>query len=167
MNGLTLSWKMFRILCILQLIIVLYLLVLSGTRLLGGTRTWTDLIGLVAYTIVFLFLCQGLAILNDNYPSTPLSQLQKRRFNILFLLNFLLIAFLFAKTVQVWQWLPYISLSQIIRNDQFVVLVFYLLQSIIVFIFHLVFLYGMYRLRQQIHANALNGWYDQFDQQTP
>lgn len=164
MNSLTLPWKLFRLLCVVQLIVVLYLLVLNTARLFSATRTWTDFIGVIAYLTVFLFVCQGLAILSDNYPNTPLSQPQKRRFNLLFLLNFLLIAFLFAKTVNIWQTLPFVSIGLLIKNNLFINFVFILLQTIFVFIFHLAFLYGMYRLRQQIHTNTVNDWVQQFDQ---
>lgn len=65
--------------CILQLILVLYSLVMIVIRLFDHNNTWSNLIGVISYTLVFLFLCQGLAILNDNYPDTPLTLPQKRR----------------------------------------------------------------------------------------
>jgi len=151
--------------CILQLVIVLYSLVMHGIRLFNGKNILGDLIGVVSYALVFLFLCQALSILSENYPDTPLTVSQKRRFNLLFLVNFILIAFLFAKTVYVWQIIPLINLTSITRGNIFFNLLFYIFQSIVVFIFHLIFLYGMYRLRQLIYQNTVAGWYQQFDGQ--
>ena len=165
MNGLTLRWKLFRIMCILQLIMVLYCLVSDLIRLFAGSNTWTELIGVFSYALVFLFLCQGLSILNDNYPDSPLTQPQKRRFNLLFLVNFILIAFLFAKVVTVWQLLPFINMASVVRSALLFNFVFLILKTVFVFIFHLLFLFGMYRLRQLIFKNTVTGWYQQFDQQ--
>jgi hypothetical protein len=165
MNGLPLRWKVFRLMCIFQLIMVLYSLVMSSIRLFTGTNTWSDLIGIISYALIFLFLCLGLSILNDNFPDTPLTLTQKRRFNILFLVNFILIAFLFAKTVQVWRIMPFINIGTIIKSSLFFNLLFFIFQTIVVFIFHLLFLYGMYRLRQLIYQNTVTGWYEQFDRQ--
>lgn len=167
MNGLPLRWKLFRILCILQLIMVLYSLVMHGIRLFNGNNTWGDLIGVISYALVFLFVCQGLSLLSDNYPDTPLTTSQKRRFNLLFLVNFILIAFLFAKTVHVWRIIPLLNMASIMRNNLFFNLLFIIFQSIVVFIFHLLFLFGMYRLRQLIYQNTVTGWYQQFDGQDP
>ncbi len=98
MNGLPLHWKLFRILCIFQLIMVLYSLVSNAINLFDS-NSWRAWISFICYALVFVFLCQGLSILNDNYPDSPLTLSQKRRFNLLFLVNFLLIAFLFSKVV--------------------------------------------------------------------
>lgn len=151
--------------CILQLIMVLYSLVMHAIRLFNSNNTWGDLIGVISYALVFLFLCQGLSILNDNYPDTPLTVSQKRRFNLLFLINFILIAFLFAKTVNMWRIIPFINMASIMRSNLFFNLLFFIFQSIVVFIFHLIYLYGMYRLRQLIYQNTVAGWYQQFDGQ--
>lgn len=153
--------------CILQLILVLYSLVVTVVRLFGNPGSWSHLVGAISYALVFLFLCQGLSLLNENYPNTPLTLSQKRRFNMLFLVNFLLIAFLFAKTVQLWRILPLINLATIIRSRLFFNLLFFIFQSVVVFLFHLLFLYGMYRLRQSIYQHSVAGWYEQFDQHDP
>ncbi len=167
MTGLSLRWKLFRIMCILQLIVVLFCLVWDTVRLFSGGNTWVELLGVSSYALVFLFLCQGLAILNDNYPDTPLTQSQKRRFNLLFLANFILIAFLFSKVVVVWQLLPFLNMVDVMKSYILYNFTFLLLRTVFVFIFHLLFLFGMYRLRQLIYKNTVNGWVQQFDQQDP
>lgn len=64
-----------------------------------------------------------------------------------------------------WRILPLINLQALVRNSLLFTLIFYILQSIVVFFFHLLFLFGMYRLRKQIYENTVNEWYHQFDQQ--
>ena len=167
MNELPLRWKLFRVLCILQLIMVVYALVSTIVQMFDNRNTWRELIGVTCYTFIFTYLCQGLSILNDNYPDTPLSIQQKRRFNILFLLNFLLIAFLFSKVVGAWWVFPFITQVGSLRGSLLYSLLFLVTLAVFMFIFHLVFLYGMYRLRQLIHQNTVTSWYQQFDQQDP
>lgn len=167
MNGLTLRWKLFRLMCIVQLIMVLLCLVLDIAHLFSGGTIWSGLVNVIGYGLVFLFLCQGLTILNDNYPDTPLSLSQKRRFNWLFVVNFLLIAFLFSKVVVVWEILPFLGISDITKSYIFYNLIFLLMKTVFIFVAHLLFLFGMYRLRQLIYRNTVDGWYQQFDQQDP
>lgn len=166
MNGLSLRWKLFRVLCIIQLIMVVYSLVLNAVQLFSSSSAWREGIGIASYSLIFVFLCQGLSILSDNYPDTPLTLSQKRRFNLLFLFNFLLIAFLFSKVVNVRGVFSLMGMASF-NGSLLVNLLFVLLQTVFVFIFHLLFLFGMYRLRQIIHQNTIAGWYQQFDQQDP
>lgn len=144
---------------------VIYSVAINTPRLFDHVDTISDLISVASYLLVSLFLFQGLSILHYNYPNNPLTLKQKRRFNMLFLINFLLIAFLFAKTVQMWRILPLINLQALVRNSLLFTLIFYILQSIVLFFFHLLFLFGMYRLRKQIYENTITEWYHQFDQQ--
>jgi hypothetical protein len=37
----------------------------------------------------------------------------------------------------------------------------------IVFLFHLIFLYGMFRLRREIYQRTMDTWYHQFDENKP
>ncbi|WP_315821078.1 hypothetical protein [Paraflavitalea speifideaquila] len=99
--------------------------------LVRGKNTWSELIGVISYVLIFLFLCLGLSILNDNFPDNPLTLTQKRRFNILFLVNFILIAFLFAKTVAVWRIMPFINIGTIIKSSLFFNLLFFIFQTIV------------------------------------
>src|SRR4051812_37276640 len=106
MKGITTSWKIFRAVCIVQMILVAFQGMLSFSSLFYKTHILQSLISAVAYAFVFLFVYQGLSILNYNYPDIPLTVKQKRSFNILYLVNFLLIAFLFAQVVNTWDVLP-------------------------------------------------------------
>src|SRR5262245_2523761 len=104
MKGLTSLWKAFRTICIVQLILVAFEGMLSFRELFYSVNAWVGLINIIAYALVFIFVYHGLSMLNYNFPDVPLSPKQKRWFNILYLINFILIAFLFAQVVNNW-WL--------------------------------------------------------------
>src|SRR5215831_5114741 len=167
MTGLSVSWKIFRVLCILQLLMVATRMMMSLSRLFLGHQVLLHLIEIIVYALVFIFLYQGLSILNYNYPDIPLSDRQKKRFNILFIVNFLLISFLFGEVVSEWRVLaPVIGFV----SDEFKTLLslstFFLLTAIM-FIFHLIFLAGMFKLRRAIYQRTTNSWYQQFDETSP
>jgi len=167
MKVLSISWKLFRIVCIVQLLLVATQLMIYAGRLFMGRTIIFSLIEILVHTLLFLFLYQGLSILNYNYPDTPLSVKQKRQFNILFLLNFLLIAFLFGHVVNQWRLIaPIIGfVSGGFRGYLALCSVF--LFTTIIFIFHLIFLAGMYRLRREIYRQTTETWYSQFDENKP
>lgn len=165
MKEFTTFWKIFRVLCIVQLILVAFLGVKSFGQLFSGSQTLLYLVNTIAYTMVFLFVYQGLSILNYNYPDQPLSAKQKRAFNLLYLVNFVLIAFLFAQVVNDWWMVRFVFDPGIAKNSNWFVMTAFILMSWIIFIIHLITLGGMFKLRRQIHQNTVNTWYDQFDQQ--
>src|SRR5687767_8694990 len=102
MKEFTTSWKIFRFLCIVQLILVAFLGMQSLGTFFSGGGMLLSFININAYALVFWFVYHGLSILNYNYPDTPLSARQKRIFNVLYVINFVLIAFLFAQVVNNW-----------------------------------------------------------------
>jgi hypothetical protein len=163
MNGLSTSWKIFRIICICQLVLVAFQGMLSISSLLSGKSIVMHIIEIIVYTLVFVFVYEGLSMLNYNYPDVPLSTKQKRSFNILYLINFLSIAFLFARVVNTWWIVPFLmETSNLNMYNWFYIIVLFLFAWLI-FIIHLVFLAGMFKLRRLIHQNTLNSWYEQFD----
>jgi hypothetical protein len=96
----------------------------------------------------------------------PLSPKQKRWFNILYLINFILIAFLFAQIVNSW-WMTQIVFDKATftsNKGTWFYATGLLLVSWFIFIIHFVFLAGMFRLRRFIYQNTINTWYQQFDQ---
>lgn len=164
MKSFTIFWKIFRSVCIVQLILVAFKGILSFSQLFYSGNKLISSIDVIAYTLVFLFVYQGLSMLNYNYPDIPLSPKQKRSFNILYLLNFILIAFLFAQVVNSWWLVPFVFNSEKISNKVWYTLTVQLLFSWAVFVIHLVFLAGMYQLRRFIYKNTISSWYQQFDQ---
>jgi hypothetical protein len=164
MRDSTSSWKIFRAICILQLILVAFKGIFSFSQIFYPGNKLISFIDLIAYALVFFFVYHGLSILNYNYPDTPLSTKQKRSFNILFLINFILIAYLFAQVVNNWWLVPYLFKPGQGRFNYWYILVSHLLFSWFIFIIHLVFLAGMYQLRRFIHKNTISSWYEQFEQ---
>lgn len=166
MKGFTTSWKIFRSVCIVQLILVAFKAMMSLGEVLFKGNTLVGLINIIAYALVFVFVYHGLSMLNYNYPDVPLSQKQKRWFNILYIINFILIAFLFAKVVNIWGMWNVIFDPETYQKYKINWLNFtaQLLLPWSIFIIHFVFLAGMFRLRRFIHENTINTWYQQFDQ---
>lgn len=161
MNELTTGWKLFRLVCIIQMIIVAFELILSVGGLFGKEFIVFSFITSVAYLLIFVFVYQGLSLINYNYPDTPLSVRQKKIFNWLFLLNFLLIALLFGQIVNEWRALPIPELFQLSVSD-ILYFGFPLIISVLLFIFHIIFLIGMYNLRRLIYHNTIETWQEQF-----
>jgi len=168
MKGLTTLWKAFRTICIAQLILVAFKGMLSFREVFYTANALVGIIDIIAYAVVFIFVYHGLSMLNYNYPDVPLSPKQKRWFNILYLINFILIAFLFAQVVNSWWMVPFVfSMAAISANKgAWFYITAMVLISWFIFIMHFIFLAGMFRLRRVIHENTINTWYNQFDQKT-
>ena len=166
MKGFNIFWKIFRAICIVQLILVAFKGMLSFREVLYQENMGVGIINIIAYALVFIFVYHGLSMLNYNYPDVPLSPRQKRWFNILYLINFILIAFLFAQIVNNW-WMVYFVFDtesiSVSKSSWFYVTAL-LLVSWFIFIIHFIFLAGMFRLRRLIYENTINTWYEQFDQ---
>ncbi|HTE24372.1 hypothetical protein [Flavitalea sp.] len=156
------KWRIFKALSIIQMITAIFMLVISiGGIFYGDNFFWRAFEGL-CYGLMLIFLYQGFTILNDNYPDTPLSLSQKRNFNILFLLNFLLIAFLFAKVVVQWRFVRSVITGFTLEpRGQFLVLL-PLIMATLLFILNVVHLAGMYRLRTMLYENNQKKIDDEF-----
>jgi hypothetical protein len=166
MKGLTSLWKAFRTICIVQLILVAFKGMLSFREVFGQANVLVGIINIIAYAVMFIFVYHGLSMLNYNYPDVPLSSKQKRWFNILYLLNFILIAFLFAQVVNDWWMVPFVfDMASISSNKgAWLYVAALVLISWFIFIIHFIFLAGMFRLRRVIYENTITTWYNQFDQ---
>lgn len=164
MKGFTTSWKIFRAISIVQLILVALKGMQSLGRIFDKGNTLISCIDTIAYALIFLFVYHGLSMLNYNYPDTPLSPKQKRLFNILYLFNFILISYLFAQVVNNWWFVSFLFEPETRFKNVGLIWTALLLFSWIIFIIHLIILAGMYRLRRFIHENTISTWYEQFDQ---
>lgn len=163
MNELPLKWRLFRLLCIFQMILAgfhgalwIYSLVLAG----GG---WLALLGISVFGAMLYFLYMGLSFINYNYPDNPLSPQQKKRFNWLFLLNFLSIAFLFATLLSEWK--NSIDIFRLLHPNTpggYLAPFTFLIAAAFLFIFHLLFLVGMIGLRRELYRNTEEAWQKQF-----
>ena len=163
MIELTAGWKLFRVVCIIQMIVVSLELILSVGGLFSQKFFFYSVFSTLIYFVILVFLYQGLSLINYNYPDTPLSPRQKKSFNWLFLLNFLLIAFLFGQIVNEWR--TTIPIWKILSGAGLSDYLFYgysFLIANLLFIFHIIFLGGMYNLRRLIYQNTVETWQEQF-----
>lgn len=163
MIELTTGWKLFRVVCIIQMIVVSLEMILSVGGLFNQKFFFYSLFSALIYFVIFIFLYQGLSLINYNYPDTPLSPRQKKSFNWLYLINFLLIAFLFGQIVNEWR--TTIPIWKILGEAGLSDYLFYgysFLIAILLFIFHIIFLGGMYNLRRLIYQNTVETWQEHF-----
>jgi hypothetical protein len=161
-----LRWKLFRFVCILQMILVACQVFMYIAALFTGRNLFYNLLVIAIFCIMVIFIYHGLSILNYNYPDTPLTVRQKRTFNWLFLINFLLIAFLFARVINDWWIIPFLFGAEVEFGSGLFFLTPFLL-SIFIFAFHLILLTGFYMLRRTIHQRTITGWYQQFEANNP
>ncbi|MBC7849513.1 MAG: hypothetical protein H7Y31_07240 [Chitinophagaceae bacterium] len=162
MTDMSTAWKLFRVVCVLQLLAIVAQLVISAIGLMTPQTFFYSFTGIVIYTVIFLFVLQALSMINQNYPDTPLSPRQKKKFNWLFILNFAAIAFLFGVVVGEWKTtLPLLAAIKA-RVGTVLLIGFPLILSIMAFLFHLILLFGMYRLRRTIYHNTIERWQQQF-----
>lgn len=159
------SWKVFRFFCIIQMVLVALQLMLGVSGMFYRKQLIFPITEAIAYGIIFIFVYMGLSLLNYNYPDVPLTPKQRRNFNWLFIINFLLVAYVFGQFLSEWRvvvpWLMLVEGS--LAN--YLSLIAMLVTDGVIFILHLVFLGGMYQLRRVIYQNTMNKWYSQFDEE--
>lgn len=149
----SIGWKLFRILCILQMLATVYFAITSLIDLLqrGSFYFFFQAVVFASASLLAIF---ALNILNNNYPDTPVAGTQKTIFNWLFLLNFLLLAFLFGLVIAEYREVNLLceltgkSLFSL-PSDLFLLFIIYA----IILIFQLIILYCLYMLRRQIYIN--------------
>jgi hypothetical protein len=148
-----LRWKIFRTICIIQLLAASFFSlkhVITSFRFL----TFSNIAGLGLFTAI-LFLCVlGINLVNNNYPDEPVDGAQKKTFNRTFLLNFLMLSFLFGFTLAEFRELK--SVATLYNTTvfelpprYFIILFSYLL----VLVLQLFILYGLFKLRLELSSN--------------
>ncbi|RYG06071.1 MAG: hypothetical protein EOO02_01805 [Chitinophagaceae bacterium] len=154
MNELPRQWRVFKGFSIVQMVLVTFFLVVSVSGVFSSGNVFWRMFESICYGCMLIFLYQGFTILNDNYPDTALSLKQKRSFNIFFLINFLMIAFVFAKLINQWRWAGILWSDSGLTSRSIILVATPLLMSLLVFVLHIMYLAGMYRLRVLIHQNS-------------
>lgn len=151
-----LRWKIFRALCIVQLLIA-SLNMLQSLFYLFLYFSFRSIAGLMLFTAIMFLCILGMNLVNNNYPDEPVQGSQKKNFNRLFLLNFLFLAFLFGFIIAEFN-----SLKQFAGNAA---LTFFqlpftayimLINFLLILIFQLSILYGLFRLRLELYSNFMN-----------
>jgi len=150
-----LRWKIFRLICIVQLLAaaacgletLFYFFLHISVR---------NIAGIFLFGATMLLCILGINIVNNNYPEEPVQGKQKKIFNRLFLLNFILLTFLFGFIIAEIR-----SLDQFAINigKSFFEIPVSLFLSLSVYwlmlIFQLIILYGLYRLRLELYSNFM------------
>jgi hypothetical protein len=149
----SIGWKLFRILCLLQMLATVYFAITSLIDLLQS-RSFYFFFQAVAFALASSLAILGLNVVNNNYPDIPVAGTQKTIFNWLFLLNFLLLAFLFGLVIAEYR---QVNLLREFTGKSLFSLPFDLVLLLIIYavtlIFQLIILYALYTLRRQIHIN--------------
>jgi hypothetical protein len=151
-----LRWKIFRAICIVQLLLA-SLTLLQSLFYLFLYFSFRSIAGLMLFTAIMFLCILGMNLVNNNYPDEPVQGSQKKNFNRLFLLNFLLLSFLFGFIIAEFNALKQFASTVALTFFRlpfgaFVMLTAYLLMLI----FQLAILYGLYRLRLELYSNFLN-----------
>ena len=147
------SWKLFRIVCVFQMLVAFFYLFRSLIDF-AQTGILNFLFQTIAFTAITWLSILALIILNNNYPDKPIYGLQKRIFNWLFVINFLLLSFLFALVFSEYAELNlFLKLTNGSIFDLPLILSIKLLTYIIMLLFQFLLLYGLYNLRRLIYIN--------------
>lgn len=149
------GWRLFRALCFFLLLASGLEGVFSVIRLIYGNFS-AALLGMIVYTLQYLFLLMGLSLLNNQYPDTDLKREQKSRFNLLFVLNFMVISYFFARLLTEYRTTLPLLKAQESGSVNLLLAGYSLYSAVFIFLGHLLFLYGMFRLRRSLHANSFN-----------
>jgi cytochrome bd-type quinol oxidase subunit 2 len=99
-------------------------------------------------------------IYNNNYPDKLIEGRQKKKFNRIFLINFLLIAFLFGFVFRDYRDAMLQSRSLDLRSEPYLFFFIPFIISCCILIFHFSILYGLYWLRQQINNTISRKQFD-------
>ena len=142
---------LFRVVCFLQMIITVYLGFTSLINLMYRARFYFFLEAAFFLLMTSLAIL-GLNIIATNYPDRPVVGQQKRVFNWLFLLNFLLIAFLFGlffMEVNQLKQIGSVLNKPLLSLPSRYLVSFGITTSIL--LFHFYILYGLYTIRRQLY----------------
>ncbi|MBL7738050.1 MAG: hypothetical protein JNK14_02440 [Chitinophagaceae bacterium] len=148
-------WIIYRIICIIQLLAAS---ILAITSLINFFQvfTWGELLRTLLFVLIFLLSVLAINILNNNYPDEPVTGKQKTNFNRLFLVNFLFLVFQFGIIFAEYREL---ALLATFMNRGMIRLPFQLflplLTSLIMLVFQLIILYGLYTLRRELYMNFM------------
>lgn len=155
-----LRWIIFRLICILQVCAAGFMLVLSFVNFFN-LDFFSGLIRVTTLLLCLSLSVFGINVLNSNYPDQPIAGKQKSSFNILYLLNFLFLAFLFSFFFsQVYVIKELVSLSG--RSFFEFPARFYLSLYTygVMILLQLIILYGLFKLRKEIYSNFQNNKFE-------
>ena len=153
-----------RIVCIVQILIAVFQCLSSFTGLvLNGEFIF--LLQSIAFAFIAILPIITFNISNNFFPDKLIEGRLKKNFNRIFLINFLLISFLFGFVFQDFNdYMNSVKISHIYSvAENYRPLVSYLISFIIscaMLIFHFSILYGHYWMRRYINNNANRKQFD-------
>ena len=148
-----------RVICIIQLILAVIHCFLSFFGLLSGQIIF--LFQAIAFGLIALLPIFTTILIGTNFPDKIIAGRQRKKFNRIFIVNFLLIAFLFGfffKDLRDAQ-----ALAKALETPLYKMDIFFtggLLVSFIMLVLHFCILYGLYWLRRHINSNATRSQFD-------
>ena len=148
------SWKLFRIICFLQVLLTAFYAITSFINLFKYSNRFYHFFESLAFGLMLWLAVLAMNLLNNNYPDKPVAGSEKTMFNWLFLLNFVLLTFLFGLFFAELSRLK--DISQLFNRRVFrlsFTLFLPVLVSFITLLFQLVILYGLYSLRRLLYFN--------------
>lgn len=143
-----------RIICIIQIILAVFNSVFSLIGLLMQ-GSFIYLLQSIAFAFIAALPVLAIQILGQNFPDKMIAGKQKRYFNRIFLINFLLITLLFAFVFRDYR--DATSIAQMIDEPVYRLSFGFfigLLFSLAMLVFHFCILYGLFWLRSHINYNA-------------
>ena len=150
-----LSWKLYRIVCVLQMVssaIILMSTLFQAFQYPG----FTGIMKLILFLLILLLSIFAVNTINNNYPDTPITGQQKKTFNRLFLANFIFLAVLFGFIIA---GIRSVNELALLLGKPVAQLPFSALMTVIVYIitllFQLIILYGLYNLRRTLYINFM------------
>lgn len=106
------------------------------------------------YLFALLFSIFAVSLVSSNYPDVPVVEEQKKKFNRLYLLNFIFLIVLFGKIIGSYQ---YASIMKGLFNVSFYELPYWvytdLVLHIILLVFQFIIFFGLYKLRIELYRN--------------
>lgn len=150
-----LQWRLFRLICVLQILLTLSESGISTIWIFISGNPVYYLFNAAAFIFILLLANLGLNIVNNNYPDDPIVDVQKNRFNWLFLINFLLLAFSSGHLIAQYRavYSIYSFTHTFWKLPGSILLPFFM--YLFIFIFHIIILYGLFFLRKLIYSNYL------------
>jgi hypothetical protein len=127
--------------------------------LLGGEFVF--LLQAIAFALMALLPIFTFILIGNNFPDKIIAGKRRKNFNRIFLVNFLLIAFLFGFFFKDLRNVR--TLAKAFETPFYTLDIFYLgglLISSIMLVFHFCILYGLYWLRSHINYNASRKQFD-------
>jgi hypothetical protein len=149
------SWKIFRIVCIIQMTIAVFFVLSSVINFLKSF-SFTSFASIITFLLVMMLSILAVNILNNNFPDTPVEGKQKKSFNRLFLLNFVFLAFIFGFVISEYRTLA--TVAMMIDKNLFELppkSLIGLAAYVVLLILQLIILYGLFLLRRQLYINFM------------